>query len=350
MQSSGGTIGAAQARRRAVNLLLSGPAGGLAAARHVGAATGLQNLLTFDMGGTSTDVALVGERPTITNEGSIGPYPGRGADGRHSYDRVRRRIDRLPRCSRRAARGPKIGRAQSRAGVLRPRRNRTDRDRRQCRVWVACPHPCGWRERCRCDADLRATLSRTNRARRCDVRSSGSSRSGIVAIANQHMAQALRLISLERGHDPRLCTLVSFGGAGGLHVCALADALEIPAIIVPAHCGVFSALGMLVADATRQLIKTLNRPLRRTRPRAKSRLSSTRCPRRGVAADRRRRKRQRDHRGAIGGPALSRPELHADASLGAPPTRPHARSTRCTKPATVMRWIFPSNWSTFVAP
>ena len=72
------------------------------------------------------------------------------------------------------------------------------------------------------------------------------------------MARALRLISLERGHDPRACTLVSFGGAGGLHVCALAEALEIPRIVVPMHCGVFSAFGMLVADASRQLTKTIN--------------------------------------------------------------------------------------------
>jgi len=75
MQSSGGTIGAAQARRRAVNLLLSGPAGGLAAAQHVGNALGRRDLLTFDMGGTSTDVSLIDERAQVTNEGFIGPYP-----------------------------------------------------------------------------------------------------------------------------------------------------------------------------------------------------------------------------------------------------------------------------------
>jgi N-methylhydantoinase A len=83
---------------------------------------------------------------------------------------------------------------------------------------------------------------------------------GIVAVANQHMAQALRLISLERGHDPRRFTLVCFGGAGGLHVCALAAALEIPRIVIPAHAGVFSALGMVVADPGRQLSRTLNLP------------------------------------------------------------------------------------------
>jgi N-methylhydantoinase A len=85
-----------------------------------------------------------------------------------------------------------------------------------------------------------------------------SAAAGVVAIANQHMAQALRVISLERGHDPRQFTLVSFGGAGGLHVCALAQALQIPRIVVPERGGVFSALGMLVADRSRQLIKTIN--------------------------------------------------------------------------------------------
>jgi N-methylhydantoinase A len=84
---------------------------------------------------------------------------------------------------------------------------------------------------------------------------------GIVAVANQHMAQALRLISLERGHDPREFALMSFGGAGGLHVCALAAELDIPNIVIPSHCGVFSALGMLYATPTRQRVRTINKPI-----------------------------------------------------------------------------------------
>ncbi len=79
---------------------------------------------------------------------------------------------------------------------------------------------------------------------------------GIIRVANEHMAQALRVISVQRGIDPRGFTLVSFGGAGGLHVCALANALGMHRAMVPVHAGVLSALGMLVAPRARQLSQT----------------------------------------------------------------------------------------------
>jgi len=84
---------------------------------------------------------------------------------------------------------------------------------------------------------------------------------GIVQLANEHMAQALRVMSVQRGIDPRELTLVSFGGAGGLHVCALAEALEMREALVPVHAGVLSALGMLVAPRSRQLSQTINQLL-----------------------------------------------------------------------------------------
>jgi N-methylhydantoinase A len=79
---------------------------------------------------------------------------------------------------------------------------------------------------------------------------------GIIRIANEHMARALRVISVQRGIDPRGFTLVSFGGAGGLHVCALADALGMRQALVPVHAGVLSALGMLATRPGRQLVRT----------------------------------------------------------------------------------------------
>jgi N-methylhydantoinase A len=85
---------------------------------------------------------------------------------------------------------------------------------------------------------------------------------GIIRIANEHMAQALRVISVERGVDPREFVLTSFGGAGGLHVCALADALGMRRALVPVHAGVLSALGMLAAPRARQLSRTLTGVLR----------------------------------------------------------------------------------------
>jgi N-methylhydantoinase A len=80
---------------------------------------------------------------------------------------------------------------------------------------------------------------------------------GVITIANEHMAQALRVISVQRGVDPRQFVLTSFGGAGGLHVCALAEALGMTRALVPVHAGVLSALGMLVAPPSRQLSHTL---------------------------------------------------------------------------------------------
>ena len=80
---------------------------------------------------------------------------------------------------------------------------------------------------------------------------------GVLRIANEHMAQALRVISVERGEDPRDYTLMSFGGAGGLHVCALAEALGMSRALVPVYAGVLSALGMLVARPARQLSHSL---------------------------------------------------------------------------------------------
>jgi N-methylhydantoinase A len=81
---------------------------------------------------------------------------------------------------------------------------------------------------------------------------------GIIRVANEHMVQALRVISVQRGIDPAGFTLVSFGGAGGLHVCALADSLGMHQAMVPAHAGVLSALGMLVAPQGRQLSRTIS--------------------------------------------------------------------------------------------
>jgi N-methylhydantoinase A len=80
---------------------------------------------------------------------------------------------------------------------------------------------------------------------------------GIVRIADEHMARALRVMSVQRGHDPRQMTLTSFGGAGGLHVCALAEALGMHQAMVPVHAGVLSALGMLSAPRGRQLSRTM---------------------------------------------------------------------------------------------
>jgi len=255
MQSSGGVISAAAASRRAVNLLLSGPAGGLAAAGHLGRTIGERDLLTFDMGGTSTDVALIQGSPALTDEGRIGPYPvaipmadihtiGAGG-GSIAYLDAAGVLHVGPQ-SAGAAPGP----ACYGLGGIEP----TVTDANVVLGLIPAAQRLGG------TLALHANLA--ERALRRIAEPLGLSiegaAAGVVAIANQHMARALSVISLERGHDPRQFTLVSFGGAGGLHVCALAHALQIPRIVVPERGGVFSALGMLVADRSRQLVKTIN--------------------------------------------------------------------------------------------
>jgi len=258
MQSSGGTIGADQARRRAANLLLSGPAGGLAAARHVGTMLGHRNLMTFDMGGTSTDVSLVGEHPAITNEARIGPYPVAipmadihsiaAGGGSIAFVDGGGALQVGPRSA-----GAKPGPACYGLGGTEP--TVTDANV----VLGRLPASLRLAGSMRLRGDLaRAAVERLATRLGVDAEAAAA---GIVALANQHMAQALRLISLERGHDPRQFALMSFGGAGGLHVCALASELQIPTIVVPAHCGVFSALGMLYAAPSRQRVRTVNTPI-----------------------------------------------------------------------------------------
>ena len=312
MQSSGGTIGAVQARRRAVNLLLSGPAGGLAAARAVGTSIGRSDLLTFDMGGTSTDVALVGDEASITDEGAIGPYPVAvpmadihtiaAGGGSIAYVDPAGALLVGPR-SAGAAPGPACyGR-----GGIEP--TVTDANvvlgRLPASLRMAGSVPL------REDLALTA-MERIARPLQLDVHAAAR---GVVELANLHMTQALRLISLERGHDPRTCTLVSFGGAGGLHVCALADALETPTIIVPAYCGVFSALGMLLADPTRLLIKTIHRPLEMV-PKRKWAPTLRHWRRPGMKRAHRRWGASCGHRRAtLRGPEIHRSELHVDRTL-----------------------------------
>ncbi len=257
MQSSGGTMAARQAGRRAVQLLLSGPAGGLAGARHMGRLAGRERLLTFDMGGTSTDVALIDGELKLTNEGRIGPYPvavpmvdmhtiGAGGGSIAYLDdggmlQVGPRsagADPGPACYGKGGSEATVTDANLVLGRLRPDAflgGRMGLDPEASR---------------RAIAPIAATLGLTIEA--CAE--------GIIRIANEHMAQALRVISIQRGEDPKGYTLMPFGGAGGLHVCALADALGMSEALVPRHGGVLSALGMLVARRSRELSRTIARP------------------------------------------------------------------------------------------
>ncbi|MCF6211635.1 MAG: hydantoinase/oxoprolinase family protein [Gammaproteobacteria bacterium] len=254
MQSSGGAISAAQAGEQAVHMLLSGPAGGLAGAQYVGAQAGCGHLLTFDMGGTSTDVALLdGGELRLTSEGRIGDYPvGIPMVDLHTI----------------GAGGGSIARVDA-GGILQVGPESAG----------AAPGPAcygqGGKEPTVTDANLIVSRLRADTflggSMRLDVAAARNAigrvaaplglsieaaAEGIIAVANEHMARALRVMSVARGVDPRELTLASFGGAGGLHVCALAEALGMENALVPVHAGVLSALGMLVAPRARHLSRT----------------------------------------------------------------------------------------------
>ena len=258
MQSTGGTMDAKAAGQAAVNMLLSGPAGGLAAAQFIARQTGFQQLLTFDMGGTSTDVALIDGDIKLTSEGCIGPWPvavpqvdmhtiGAGG-GSIAYVDAGGILQVGPE-SAGANPGPACyGQGGTQATV-------TDANavlgRLQPDYFLG--------------GNMNLDLSAAEQAIDTLAEQLGLSRldcaQGIIDIANEHMVRALRVISIERGYHLDDFHLCCFGGAGGLHVCALADALDVKQAIVPNQGGVLSALGMVVAPKSRQLSHAVQRPL-----------------------------------------------------------------------------------------
>jgi N-methylhydantoinase A len=254
MQSAGGTVRADLAGQRAVHLLLSGPAGGLMGARHVGRQAGHTQLLTFDMGGTSTDVALIDGDIRLTSEGRIGPWPVAvpmvdlhtiGAGGGSIAQLDAGGVLQVGPESAGALPGPACyGRGGERATV-------TDANLVLGRLLPEAFLGGAMRLD---SAAAHAVLAAL--AAQMDMTPVAAAQ-GVIAIANAHMAQALRVISVQRGIDPRHFVLVSFGGAGGLHVCALAEALGMRRVLVPVQAGVLSALGMLVTPPGRQLTRTV---------------------------------------------------------------------------------------------
>jgi len=258
MQSSGTTLAAEQVHKHSVHLLLSGPAGGLAGAHYLGSLAGEERLLSFDMGGTSTDVALIDGDIRLTSEGHLGRFPvtvpmvdmhtiGAGGGSLARVDPGGMLL--VGPESAGASPGPACyGRGGKQATV-------TDANvvlgRLPESVRLGGTHA------------LDATAAREALAAIAESMgvSPEQAAEGVIRIANEHMVRALRVISVERGFDPRDFTLFCFGGAGGLHVCALAEALDMRKAMVPVHAGVLSALGMLVAEPGRQRSRGLISPL-----------------------------------------------------------------------------------------
>lgn len=253
MQSSGGTIEVAQASKRTVNLLLSGPAGGLAATQFIGEMIGESRFITFDMGGTSTDVALIDGDIRLTNEGRIGHWPvavpmvdmhtigaGGGSlgwiDGGGMLQVGPESAGAAPgpACYGQGGTRPTVTDANLLLGKLRS----------EAFLGGSMSLDVGAAEKA--VAPLAEEMGFTVK----------QTALGIISVANEHMNRALRAISIQRGYDPTQFRLCCFGGAGGLHVCALADAMSMKKAIVPVHGGVLSAFGMLVAPHERQLSHT----------------------------------------------------------------------------------------------
>lgn len=250
MQSHGGTIPADRAGEHAVELLLSGPAGGLVGAKYQAEASGFTQLMTLDMGGTSTDVALIDGEIRLTGESEIAGYPvavpmvdmhtiGAGG-GSIAWVDGGGMLQVGPQ-SAGANPGPACyGQGGAEATVT---------DANLLLGYLPNNVPLGGHLSLDFDASRKA-ISRLAEQMDMEIEAVAT---GIIRIADEHMAQALRVISVQRGHDPVNYALMCFGGAGGLHVCSLADELGMRRALVPRNGGVLSALGMLVAEEARQL-------------------------------------------------------------------------------------------------
>ncbi len=255
MQSNGGVISATAAAQQAARTVLSGPAGGVVGAVHVAQISGYERIITFDMGGTSTDVALCDGGVPTTNEGHIGGLPLRmpmidihtvGAGG-GSLARVDVGGALLVGPESAGADPGPVCYALGGATA-------TTTDANLVLGRLDAGHFLGG------DMALDVEGAHTalgELARAMGAPSPEAAAWGVIRVANATMERAIRRISVERGHDPRRFALLAFGGAGPLHACDLAEALSIPTVLVPRTPGVLSALGMLVADLKKDYSQTV---------------------------------------------------------------------------------------------
>uniref|UniRef100_UPI0018DEF4A5 hydantoinase/oxoprolinase family protein n=1 Tax=Neoroseomonas rubea TaxID=2748666 RepID=UPI0018DEF4A5 len=251
---------AASIRRAPAQTALSGPAAGVVGARTVAAAAGIGDIITVDIGGTSADICLIAKGEIgLTQSGRVGPWPlalpmvdmvtigagggslaRLGADGALTVGPQSAGADPGPACYGRGGTEATVTDAHMALGhlpaALLGGRMALDRSLAEAAVRrVAEPLGLGLEAAAR----------------------------GILAIADNNMVGAIRVVSVERGHDPRDFTLVPFGGAGPLHGCALADLLGITRVLVPPAPGVLCAQGLLAADLKAEFTRSVAEPLAR---------------------------------------------------------------------------------------
>lgn len=260
MQSSGGSISAEVAAAEPVRTILSGPSGGVVGALRAARSAGIKNVITFDMGGTSTDVALCDDGAIrTTNEAVVADLPvavsvmdihtvgaGGGSIARVDEGGSLRvgpesaGADPGPACYGRSmlptVTDAHVVLGHFGGGGLLGGEFKLDEERARAAL-----------------AQLASDLSRVTGKRTSVI----AAAEGVLAVANTNMERALRHISVERGHDPRQFALLPFGGAGGLHAVELARALRIPTIIVPTAPGALSAVGVLVAEVVKDQSRTV---------------------------------------------------------------------------------------------
>jgi N-methylhydantoinase A len=255
MQSSGGITGLGSAAREPVRTVLSGPAGGVVGAAGIARRSGFDRIISFDMGGTSTDVALVDRAIRASGQAEIAGLPvgvpmldihtvgaGGGSIARFDAGGALRvgpesaGADPGPICYGRGVQ-PTVTDANLLLGRLQAQRF--------------------------LGGDFTLDLQRTRRllaewlSRHAATLTPERFAAGILRVVNSTMEKAIRVVSIERGHDPREFTLAAFGGAGGLHACELADALSIPRVMIPALPGALSAFGILVSDVVKDYSRTV---------------------------------------------------------------------------------------------
>src|SRR5271165_4848429 len=255
MQSSGGITALASAAAEPVRTVLSGPAGGVIGAASSARASGFERIIAFDMGGTSTDVSLVEGAITTASHAEIAGLPigvpmldihtvgaGGGSLARFDAAGVLRvgpesaGADPGPICYGRGTQ-PTVTDANLLLGRLQPTRF--------------------------LGGDFTLDLDRTRSITKDWLKQQGSPltlekfAAGVVRVVNATMEKAIRVVSIERGRDPRDFALVAFGGAGGLHACALAESLSIPHVIVPALPGALSAFGILASEVVKDYSRTI---------------------------------------------------------------------------------------------
>ena len=255
MQSSGGITALGTAAQQPVRTVLSGPAGGIVGAAAVAARSGFRRIITFDMGGTSSDVALVDGRPATTNEAEVAGLPMRvpvldihtvGAGGGSLA-----RFD-----AGRALRvGPESAGADPGPICYGKGELPTVTDANLLLGRLPAEQFLG--------GDFQLDLPRTRSLVQGWLKQQGSRltleefAAGVVRVVNANMEKALRVVSVERGYDPRQFALVAFGGAGGMHACELARSLRIRRVVVPVYPGALSALGILISDVVKDHSRTV---------------------------------------------------------------------------------------------